>query len=109
MSIVGKNQIIERVTPRLRTFHTAEAGTNYETEGTVAWKKAYMQKDYCESSIGYSCERQAAGGSGVQGRGKDFSFNYTRVISFEFLGLGSNLAYNIYFSLPWMFLKFGFA
>ena len=80
MSLVGKNQILERVSPRLRTFHTAEAGTKYETAGSVAWKKAYMQKDYCESSLGYSCERPAAGGSGVQGRGKEFGSNYSRMI-----------------------------
>ena len=70
MTVVGKNQVLERVPPRLRTFHTFEVGTNYGTTGTVAWKKAYMQKDYCESSLGYACERPAAGGSGVKGQCK---------------------------------------
>ena len=65
MSIVGKNQIRERVAPRLRTIHTAK-GLEL---GTVAWQKAYMRKDYCSSSIGYACERPSAGGSGVEGRG----------------------------------------
>ena len=65
MSIVGKNQIRERVAPRLRTIHTSK-GLEL---GTVAWQKAYMRKDYCSSSIGYACERPSAGGSGVEGRG----------------------------------------
>ena len=65
MSIVGKNQIRERVAPRLRTIHTAK-GLEL---GTVAWQKAYMRKDYCSSSIGYACERPSAGGSGVEGQG----------------------------------------
>lgn len=67
MSIVGKNQVLERVTPRLRTMHTFLYDGSQR--GTVAWKKVYLQKDYCESSKGYSCERPATGGSAVQGQG----------------------------------------
>ena len=67
MSIVGKNQVLERVTPRLRTMHTFS--NDGSQRGTVAWKKAYLQKDYCESSKGYACERPATGGSAVQGQG----------------------------------------
>ena len=66
MSVVGKNHVLERVPPRLRAFHTFEDCTNCGTKGTVAWKKAYLEKDYCESSLGYSCERSATGGSGVK-------------------------------------------
>ena len=65
MSLVGKNQIRERVAPLLRTIHTVK-GLEL---GTVAWQKAYMRKEYCSSSIGYACERSSAGGSGVDGRG----------------------------------------
>ena len=69
MSIVGKNQVMERVTPRLRTINTCQKGSCATVKGTVAWKKAYLQKDYCESSNAYACERPATGGSGVQGQG----------------------------------------
>ena len=69
MSIVGKNQVLERVTPRLRTMHTFLKLSDPAQRGTVAWKKAYLQKDYCESSKGYACERPATGGSAVQGQG----------------------------------------
>ena len=73
MSMVGKNQVLEHVAPRLRTMHTFEKNSNHEKKGTVAWRKAYLQKDYCESSLGYACERPTAGGSGVERQGKVFS------------------------------------
>ena len=70
MSLVGKNQLLERVSPRLRTFHTDEEGNN-NRKGTVAWYKAYLKKDYCQSTIGYACQRSSAGGSGVGGQGQN--------------------------------------
>ena len=71
MSIVGKNQIFERIPPRLRAMNTFKLWSSDPKEyGTVAWKKAYLQKNYCEASQGYACERPATGGSGVQGQGR---------------------------------------
>ena len=61
---------MERVAPRLRTINTFQLWSNDpKVYGTVAWKKAYLQKNYCEASQGYACERPATGGSGVQGQG----------------------------------------
>ena len=83
MSLVGKNQLLERIPPRLRTFHTGQESSwnsvskTYITKGTVAWKKAYMKKDYCQATTGYACERSSAGGSGVGGEGKCWMFPKT--------------------------------
>ena len=68
MLFIGKDDLRNRIAPRLRTFHTTRESDN-KKKGTVAWRKAYLQKDYCQSTLGYTCERLAAGGSGVGGQG----------------------------------------
>ena len=68
MLLIAKDDLRNRIAPRLRTFHTNRENDD-KTKGTVAWKKAYIQKDYCQSTLGYTCERSSAGGSGVGGQG----------------------------------------
>ena len=68
MRLIAKDDLRNRIAPRLRTFHTNQENSD-TIKGAVAWRKAYIKKDYCQSTLGYTCERSSAGGSGVGGQG----------------------------------------
>ena len=66
MLFTGRDDIRNRIAPRLRDFYTniANGGEN-PTQGVVNWFKAYMLKAYCQETNGYACQRPAASNYGI--------------------------------------------
>ena len=82
MLIMGRNDLANRISPRLYDFHTqlrkedeAAAYTpgsgmyGQHTQGIVSWRKNHYTKDYCQSQKGYTCQRPAASMYGADGSG----------------------------------------
>ena len=59
MLSVGRDDLRNRISPRLRDFYTNQPGTDEPEEGVVNWYKAYMSKAHCEETNGYVCQRPA--------------------------------------------------
>ena len=73
MLTVGKDDLRNRISPRLWDFYTESAKIYSDPadkpEGIVAWRKNYLTKDYCQSTNAYTCQRPAASISGSEGTG----------------------------------------
>ena len=80
MLAAGKDDLRNRIPPRFREFHTNSEGDNPK-KGTVAWYSSYLKKDYCQSTMGYTCKRASVAGSGAGGQGEQTYYTY---ISFAF-------------------------
>ena len=60
MLATGKDDIRNRISPRLRDFHTNEKnGGAFPNQGVVSWYKSHMIKTYCQETNGYVCQRPA--------------------------------------------------
>ena len=60
MLATGKDDIRNRISPRLRDFHTNEKnGGDFPNQGVVSWYRAHMIKTYCQETNGYVCQRPA--------------------------------------------------
>ena len=61
MLLTGKDDLRNRISPRLRDFYVNQKdGGDDPTRGVVSWYKAYMEKTYCQETNGYTCQRPAA-------------------------------------------------
>ena len=61
MLLTGKDDLRNRIPPRLRDFAVNKKDdTDPKMRGVVNWYKAYMEKTYCQETNGYTCQRQAA-------------------------------------------------
>ena len=58
MFLTGRDDLRNRISPRLRDFWTGP--TDDYTQGIVNWYKAHMIKTYCQETNGYTCQRPAA-------------------------------------------------
>ena len=60
MLTVGRDDLRNRIPPRLRDFYTNDLTIQYDNEwkpGVVNWHKAHMLKSYCQERNGYTCQR----------------------------------------------------
>ena len=73
MVAVGKDDLRNRISPRLHNFHTQyreqDKWHGDGTGGVVSWYKNHYKKDYCQSEHGYTCQRPAASVYGWEGTG----------------------------------------
>ena len=71
MEITAKDDLRNRISPRLYDFYYCDQCDNcgQAVEGVVSWYKYHYQKDYCQSQIGYTCQRPAARMYGSDGTG----------------------------------------
>lgn len=71
MEIVAKDDLRNRIPPRLHDFHTQyrKEENVANSEGLVSWYKLNYQKDYCQSQLGYTCQRPATSIYGSDGTG----------------------------------------
>ena len=72
MEIVAKDDLRNRIPPRVYDFHARFRKSDDEEQtkdGVVSWYKFHYKKDYCQSQIGYTCQRPAASVSGSDGTG----------------------------------------
>ena len=76
MLATGKDDISNRISPRLRDFHTYEKNGGIDPDpGVVSWYKAHMIKTYCQETNGYVCQRPATSSYDADATG-DFDFIY---------------------------------
>ena len=71
MEITAKDDLRNRIPPRLHDFHSQyvnDQSVGYG-EGVVSWYTSNYQKDYCQSQFGYTCQRPAASIYGSDGTG----------------------------------------
>ena len=72
MEIVAKDDLRNRIPPRLQNFH-AWHGKDYPhknyNKGLVSWYKMTYQKDYCQEQLGYTCQRPATSSYGSDASG----------------------------------------
>ena len=68
MEIIAKDDLRNRIPPRLHDFHS-QYDDGKTGEGVVSWFKLNYQKDYCQSQFGYTCQRPATGTYGSDGTG----------------------------------------
>lgn len=70
MEIAAKDDLRNRISPRLYDFYKRNTLPDDQTvEGVVSWYKYHYQKDYCQSQLGYTCQRPAASMYGSDGTG----------------------------------------
>ena len=61
MLLTGKDDLRNRIAPRLRDFFVSKKDDGWDpTHGVVSWYKAYNEKTYCQETVGYTCQRPAA-------------------------------------------------
>ena len=72
MEIVAKDDLRNRIPPRLQNFH-AWHGKDHPhkgyNKGLVSWYKMTNQKDYCQEQLGYTCQRPATSSYGSDASG----------------------------------------
>ena len=71
MVAVGRDDLRNRIPPRLYNFYTRYITDLQATEGVVSWYKSNYAKESCQSQLGYTCQRPAASMSGSDGTGKE--------------------------------------
>lgn len=92
MEIVAKDDLRNRISPRLHDFHSQWVPKEIQSkccngEGVVAWYTLNYQKDYCQSQFGYTCQRPAASVYGSDGTGISnvITANYFLIIKIKTL------------------------
>ena len=75
MLLTGRDDIRNRIPPRLRDFYTNEENVwENPTQGDVNWYKAHMLKTYCQETNGYVCQRPVASNYGIVDAGSSKYF-----------------------------------
>ena len=73
MVAVGRDDLRNRIPPRLYNFHTRyrpeDDPDRRRISGVVSWYKNHYKKDYCQSQHGYTCQRPATSMYGSDGTG----------------------------------------
>ena len=85
MEIAGRDDLRNRISPRLYDFYTRKEKPDYwkqKKPGVVSWYKFNYQKDYCQSQVGYTCQRPAASMYGSDGTGIKQSNMYFNVLKY---------------------------